>query len=76
MKRPRSINYKFNIIINSIINYNLDFDILFTTAKAKNFNFDFKIFNYSDIRLRKRYKLNANIMTYYYRYLNYSENII
>ena len=80
MKRSRNINYKFNIIISSIISYNLDFDILFTIIRAKdsnfNFNLDFKISDYSDIRLKKRYKLNINTMTYYYRYLGHSKNII
>ena len=68
IKRSRNINYKSNSSNSFIINYESKFDLVKLII-------NFKIFNFEDFKPRKRYKLNLKIVTYYYRYLDYFENI-
>ncbi len=76
MKHSRSVNYNSDITISFVINYNLDFDIFFTITLSKTeSNFNLSIFDCNNASKRKKRKLNNEIMTYYYRYLDHFKNI-
>ncbi len=77
MKRFRNISYNSNIIISSAISYDLDFDIFFAIifSETKS-NFNSSIFDCNNALKRKKRKFNNEIMTYYYRCLGHSKNII
>ena len=66
VKRLRSINYKSNSSNNFVINYNFNLIIL---------KVNFKTFDRENFKLKKKRKLNLEIITYYYRCLNHFENI-
>ena len=66
IKRPRNINYKSNLNSSFVINYEFNLIILKINSQ---------IFNYENFRLRKKRKLNLEIITYYYRYLDYFKDI-
>ena len=74
--RARSVNYKSNIIISFVINYNSNtkLDLFYITTRSGLSNLG--ISDCEDLRSRKKRKPNFTIMTYYYRYLGYSNNIL
>ena len=75
-RRVYNINYKSDIIISSAINYNSNtkLDLFYITTRLELSNLE--ILDYKNLRSRKKYKLNSTIITYYYYYLDYSNNIL
>ena len=74
MERPRSIAYESDVNSISATDCELgsDLDSSFILARSE---INFGISDYEDIRSRKRRKPNPKTMAYYYRCLDYSENI-
>ena len=76
IKRFRNINYNSDIIINFTINCDLDSEILFNiTFLIKKSDFDSNIFDCNNTKSKKKRKSNVETIIYYYRYLNYIENV-
>ena len=68
VKRSRSISYKLNSSNNFVTNCESKFDLIKLIINSK-------IFDFENFKPRKRYKLNLEIIIYYYRYLGHSKNI-
>ena len=78
IKRSRNISYELKVSNSFTTNYksksnsNLFFIIINLIKLVSNS----RISNYKDTRSKKKYKSNSKTITYYYRYLDYSRNVI
>ena len=75
-RRARNVNYKSDITISSAINCNsnTELDLSYITTRLELSNLE--ISDCQNLRSRKKRKLNSTTIAYYYRCLDYSNNIL